>query len=371
MNLPQSQNLPIKHLSSAFNNTTNSYKFYWFLAILECAIEKSEPFISLKKLLAKMISNIWYPVNYYRISFGKQDRLGNIALDFKSESRLSVDARQDTVFKKVLQTLDHSPNTNLLGKMNSLIRYVPYRFLRPWFTNELKGLLDYQINSKIVQLAEYGFNCDENLCLYKFGEKEEKHIEIPKQWFEYLREHNKVLTDFCLWNLLHYLQKNNPNVPNLAEKLFAPQSRNLNRARNFWNLVINECKNFNCIYSKIPVSENDYSIDHFIPWRFVTHDQLWNLIPVPKFVNSSKSDFLPSLDNYFDRFARIQRQAFRIVFEKNRMKLLEDYTNLYQCELQAIYEMSENTFKVRLYSTIAPLIQIAENMGFESSWTFR
>ena len=67
----------------------------------------------------------------------------------------------------------------------------------------------------------------------------------------------------------------------------------------------------------------------------------------------------------------MQRQAFRIVFEKNRMKLLEDYANLYQCELRAIYEMPENRFKAKLYSAVAPLIQIAENMGFESSWTFK
>ena len=53
------------------------------------------------------------------------------------------------------------------------------------------------------------------------------------------------------------------------------------------------------------------------------------------------------------------------------MKLLEDYSNLYQCELKEIYEMSENKFKDKLYSTVAPLTQIAENMGFESRWIYQ
>jgi hypothetical protein len=38
----------------------------------------------------------------------------------------------------------------------------------------------------------------------------------------------------------------------------------------------------------------DISLDHYVPWSFVVHDQLWNLIPTTKSVNSKKSDLLPS-----------------------------------------------------------------------------
>jgi len=37
----------------------------------------------------------------------------------------------------------------------------------------------------------------------------------------------------------------------------------------------------------------NFDIDHFIPWSFVTHDQLWNLAPIEKSLNSSKSNKLP------------------------------------------------------------------------------
>ena len=171
--------------------------------------------------------------------------------------------------------------------------------------------------------------------------------------------------------MLSFLQKKNPNIPNIAEKLFPPQTRNLAQARGFWDLVFTEYPTLTCLYSKTPISKNDYTIDHFIPWRFVTHDLLWNLIPTPRFVNSAKSDSLPSLEIYFDNFASIQQKAFKIIFQKGKLRLLEDYSNLYYCELKDIYEMSGKEFKDRLYTTIAPLKQIAENTGFESNWVFQ
>lgn len=369
MNLPYSNNLPIKFLSSVFNNTTNSYKFYWFYAIVESVRENSDPLIPINKLLAKMISNVWYPINYFKISFGKQDRLGNIALDVKLESQLSADSKQNEVMNEVFRILNNTSNIDILANLNSLIRYVPYRFLRPWFTNELRGLPDYKINLKIKELAELRFHDLRNRCIYRFINEEKKYIEFSKQWFDYIQKHNKILMDFCLWNLLKYLQKNNPNVPNIADKLFAPQTRNLSKAKNFWNLVFDEFQEFTCIYSQSLISRSDYSIDHFIPWRFITHDLLWNLIPVQKFINSAKSDSLPSLEKYFNKFAQVQYKAFKIVFRKNKMKMLEDYSNLYLNELKDIYKMSEEEFKNQLYSSIAPLVQIAENMGFEPNWT--
>ncbi len=35
MKLPESPNLPVEYLAAAFGKTTNSYKFFWLLAILE------------------------------------------------------------------------------------------------------------------------------------------------------------------------------------------------------------------------------------------------------------------------------------------------------------------------------------------------
>lgn len=41
MILPQNNKLPISYLAEIFNNTTATYKFYWFVAMLDI-MNKSE-----------------------------------------------------------------------------------------------------------------------------------------------------------------------------------------------------------------------------------------------------------------------------------------------------------------------------------------
>ena len=70
MNLPFHKELPINLLAACFNNTSSTYKYYWFLSILQ-TVEAGKIQISKKDLFARMISNAWYTVNYFHISFGK------------------------------------------------------------------------------------------------------------------------------------------------------------------------------------------------------------------------------------------------------------------------------------------------------------
>jgi len=41
----------------------------------------------------------------------------------------------------------------------------------------------------------------------------------------YLHHNLAIVTGLCLWNLVTYLQRNNPNVPNIAGKLAEPGQR--------------------------------------------------------------------------------------------------------------------------------------------------
>lgn len=371
MNLPQSKVLPINHLSSVFNRTTNSYKFYWFLAILEHVRETSEHHIPLDLLISRMVAKVWYPVNYFRIFFGKQDQLSQLVLILKSETALQDDDNEVKVLDEVVSILDTPGNSRLSKKLRELTRYVPYRFIRPWFATELKGMEDAKVSKLLKVFAQRERNRKEELCLYRILQKPLPSLEISTLWLSYLQEHNKILQDFCLWNLVNYLQKNNPNVPNLSDKLFAPKARDLSRARMFWKIVLADHPRFICIYSGVPVFADKFSIDHFIPWRFVTHDLLWNLIPTPKFINSAKSDCIPSLDVYFNRFARLQHLAFQTVYRARKTRLLEDYSFLFRKELKAVENLSEVEFKNTLRSAIEPLVQIAVNMGYESNWIYK
>ena len=42
------------------------------------------------------------------------------------------------------------------------------------------------------------------------------------------------------------------------------------------------------IYGKKPLDAKNISIDHFVPWSYVAHDELWNLTPTTRSINSTK-----------------------------------------------------------------------------------
>jgi len=109
----------------------------------------------------------------------------------------------------------------------------------------------------------------------------------------------------------------------------------------------------------------NYAVEHFIPYAFVSHDLIWNLIPADKSFNSSKSDKLPLLDKYFDPFFFLQESAIKIVKEKNpKNKLLEDYLTIFS-DLEESSGLSEYFTKEKFKDRLQPLITIASNNGFE------
>ena len=62
------------------------------------------------------------------------------------------------------------------------------------------------------------------------------------------------------------------------------------------------------IFERVDLDKDSISLDHYLPWSFVAHDQLWNLIPTTPSVNSSKSNNIPA-ENYFSDFVKLQHQG--------------------------------------------------------------
>jgi len=367
MQIPFNSNLQISKLSSIFNDTTNSYKFFWFLAILESIKEGKNEEIKLDALTAKMLALVWFPINYYRLSFGKQDQFSNKVRNLKLQFGFPQNIKKEELEKQILN-LSNQKETQEVFKL--LTKYVPFRFLRPFFSENLRGIIDNQVNDLIIQLAEENFSNSSNPVLYKFS-ADKKSIIINPLWLDYLQLHLGILEGFCKYYLILYLQKNNPNTPNVADKLEPEKERDLKNAKIFWKSYLSETQNFNCIYSTQIVSLQNLSIDHFLPFSFVAHDQIWNLLPTTKSVNSSKSDNIPDLQIYLKSFLNIQYQAFKINFEKKNLKLLEDYCNIFNSDLENIYLLSVVDFSEKMYQTVSPLVQIATNMGFQQNWIFK
>lgn len=124
-----------------------------------------------------------------------------------------------------------------------------------------------------------------------------------------------------------------------------------------------------CLYTGKRLEIRKYDLDHFIPWSFVSHDLLWNLMPSDPSINSSKSNKLPDLELYLPSLAEAHQKALTIYLRMGKQnKLLEDYLSLGHTP-QDIVQMDREHLLDCFFQTFTPMHQIALNMGFET-WKY-
>ncbi|MGI4822606.1 MAG: HNH endonuclease domain-containing protein [Janthinobacterium lividum] len=363
MHLPEDDRLDIANLNAVFGNTTNSYKFYWLLAILESLEASQDNRIPLRELSLRMVAGVWYPLDYFKLSFGKQDGFRPIA-DTISQY-LTVDNRPSApgLFTQLKQALSSGELEQLYEEVEKLLRWVPYRFIRPFFASELQGV-ERKVDQRIVELAATSTRAP-----YRFIADD---IEVHEAWADYLRRHSHILRGFTYWHLVRFLQKHNPYVIGLSEKLLKPIERaGLRNAKKFWKEFIVAEPGQICIYSGELLTSTNISLDHFLPWSYVAHDQLWNIIPTIKRVNSAKNDRLPSFELYFDAYSKLQFEAFQYHVSCGNEKLLEDYHILFAQDLKSLQQQPLNWFRERLKRQVLPQLQTAQNLGFSYPFEYR
>lgn len=348
MQLPHSQNLPIQKLASVFNSTSATYKFYWLIALIEL-VEEGNIEISKRKIFSRMISNSWYTINYFHISFGKQDNLQIAVENILKVEKLTIDEKKS----KLETCLENSTNKESINQLFHFDKNVPHWFLSPWFP-KINNETDHQQKSRIYSDSQLFVND----CLYALHKD---FIAINPIWIPYLQSNAKVLKDFCYWNLALFLQTRNPNVPDIPNKLIKPAIRNglTKQTNEYWKLVFKELGFINCIFTdtKLYFDEKNFALDHFVPHAFVSHDLIWNLLPIERSFNSSKSDKLPLFDKYFDKFYDLQKLAFEINKHHNsKSKYMDEFLTI----LPSIDTFDKDKFA----NTIQPLLTIANNNGF-------
>jgi len=350
MNLPDQKSISTARLAQVFNNTTATYKFYWFIAILEIFNRKQERVITFNEILTTMIANAWYPVHYFRLSFGLQDKLSDNIKDIQTITNIPIDINRDSLQLLLMNSTDK----RVWNLINNFSLNVPYRFLSPW--------IPYTSDRECIALSRVLHN----ECLYSIKTFPEKAILLNDTWCDYLLTNSRILLDFCFWNLTMFLQMKNPNVPGLANKLVKPILRNgLASQRAYWEIVFENQHEIDCIYTGKKLTRDNYDLEHFIPWSFVAHDLQWNLLPSDKSINCSKSNKLPPLDLYLSRFVETQKKGMEIVYraQPNNQRL-EDFT-IFGYSASDLVTMSLPAFNELYRKTISPMVQIAENMGFE------
>lgn len=338
-----------------------SYKMYWLLALLdEISLDNFE--IEFRTLICKMVVKAWYPLLKYKLSFGLCDNLAKVATYISDTYNLESNYDERKLFDFIYSSQDKTLNNML----KELTLNVPYRFLSPFFENKLRG------QKKVQKLIEE-LSKEDNECIYEIykNDKNENCIRIKGNWCNYLKYNYRIIQGWAYYRLVCFLQKRNPNVPGIAMKLEAPKNRDLREQTKIWKQVI-EQRHITDLYTGLDFTEtnyNDYgvlSIDHFIPWSFVLHDQMWNLVPTFKNINSKKSDNLLQYDIYIDRFCEMQYEAFCFVVDENRKNRIEEYGQVLKVDNLRKFKMEsrEEEFVKRMKQEIGPVYGVAVNQGF-------
>lgn len=368
--LPVSHAVNVSALSRIFHRTTNSYKFLFFQSLLnilpEISNSASELNISLEDLAIEMVATSWYPINFFHLSFGQQDMTHRILeeFDFSLEAGRIGGAEAG---KKLRQAIS-SQEEKL--RLDRLLNYVPFRLLEPFFTDHLRGAKDWKKNELISHLAEQYFETVKPLYrFYRSGVN--GYIELHPEWFEYLETNYSIIRGWTYWEWVKYLQARNPNVPAIPNKLSPPLERApLSKQIRYWQTVMAEAE-IRCIYSGQILNGQPFELDHFLPWSFVCHDQLWNLVPVIPSANSAKSNNLPSKE-YLDLFIDIQNRGLQIT--KNRYSSLswDKVTESFVADLHLAKRdlLIEEKVRKAYLTTLPSMMSLAEQTGFVPEWRY-
>ena len=352
MQIPQSNILTTRHLNRVFDKTVATYKYYWFLGMLDLFVKQGKTRMNVWEIMITMVANAWYPVVYFRLSFGKSESLYEAIMTLQKDYDIPIN-----ISVRDLTALLHEfiQRSDVRKRLNFLQLNVPFRFLRPWIDTS-------DDRQTIVRSQTF-----ENGCLYKLERVDGTlWVELNPVWLDYLRENYDILNAFAYWGLTGFLQVRNPNVPNISGKLVKQEERSsLFAQHKFWNIAMSHGLEVRCLYTDNLLKEHAYDLDQFIPWSFVSHDLLWNLMPADSSINSSKSNRLPDLDLYLPKMAEAHQAALRINLNVGKQpKLLEDYLSLGHTP-QEIVSMDREHLLDCFFHTFTPMHQIALNMGFE------
>jgi len=361
----------IDNLQNIFNETQSTYKFWWFLAICEkISLSRINENISFNDLSLIMFQESFYAIKHGVLfcnpkSIKKADglrkfiennsiikpQLDNILLDkFKKEFSKKVKYRILTPFYN--------------QKINDLyvIHKKEYLKTNPTKTEkEFKKIWEGTGSNKFVKDYHIEKLSQEQPVFYTINKDET--ISICEWSFNFIKENNYVLQGFAWHHLINKLNKinkscNKPNFDLLSSLWDEDKTRQMSFIINVYTTTaMIKPKN---PYNENKVIDNNLSIDHIVPFSFVQSDELWNLVPTTKSINSAKNDRIPNLDKYFKYIAECQWELFNTLRKKDQSLCEKAYASL---NLPAKVEREDfcESLKTKLYS----LSQLALKNGFQ------
>lgn len=363
--LPYADDLDVQYLSRLFNNTSECYKFFWFQAIISKVLEGKQ-YITYEELVDDMVANAWYMVTEYHLNLGPKDTLESLIHYLQKISHMKSSEKRENIINYLKDCRDKE----VALRKRVLTKHVPYRLQAP-FMEHIKGkewkVSEHTLIEKI--------NRQPRLMYYFKGlNGMQTVIHVQDEWIAYIHKNQEIIKGWLQYNMILYLQKRNPSVPGIADKLCPPHERKLEKVKKYWRLLLS-LHSIKEIYGSVQLTNKDISIDHFVPWSYVAHDEFWNLHPTTKGINSRKSNNLPDWNIYFPRFAQLEYFSYEMLWKYDLVhdafeKCAREHLNNDEIR-HRIYRPEQNfeTFSAVLEEVIQPIYQSAKNCGFKN-WIY-
>lgn len=365
MQLPYTPDLEIQHLSRLFDNTSECYKFFWFQALVTKVLENKTT-ISYEELIDEMIADAWYMVTEYHLNLGPKDTLENLVHYIQSITGMKPSEKKPVI----LEYLQNCTDKEVKTKKRTLTKNVPYRLQAPFIDMTNGEVWKLPEAKRIVRINQ------EKRLMYYFNTFNgmQTSIRIEPEWYQYIHKNQEIIKGWLQYNMIIYLQRRNPSVPGIADKLYPPQERKLEKVKKYWRLLLT-LQPIREIYGHKSLDEKDISIDHFVPWSYVAHDEFWNLHPTTKSINSSKSNNLPDWNTYFPELAHLEYQSYQMMWKYDTVqdefeKCAKEHLNSFDIR-QRIYREGQvfSEFANALEEVLQPVYQSAKNCGFKK-WIY-
>lgn len=368
MKLPYDDGLNTGCLARLFDNTSECYKLFWFKAIVT-AVCDGKLILTYEELIDKMIADAWYMVTEFHLNLGPRDTLQSVIELMNSKNPGLKSSEKETEIINYLASLD---DKEIVAMKRTLTLNVPYRLQAP-FLSDVKGKA---WNIRAADLADKINQGKQLIYYFEAINGLASRIIINEDWAEYIKKNREILLGWIEYHMIHYLQKRNPSVPGIADKLYPPQERKLDKVKKYWKLILS-VEPIQEIYNDEFLNGKDISIDHFIPWSYVAHDEFWNLSPTTKSINSSKSNYLPKWELYFPKLAQLEYRSYELMWKyeiihKEFEKCAKEHINNSDVQNRIYCDgLSYEEFAKRLKNVVRPVYNAAHDCGFDWNWEYK
>jgi hypothetical protein len=306
-------------------------------------------------------------VSEFHLNLGPSDTLEKIVLRLNEISEIAPAEKSNSI----LTYIENCDDKEIIAMKNKLTLNVPYRLQAPFmpeansvfWKRKRQSIIDHINNRKGMIYSIHNNEAGSTM------------IRINYLWMDYLQENCSILMGWTDFNLITYLQRRNPTVPGISSKIYPPQTRKLNKVLHYWRGIANVSTVID-IYGGEDLSSKDITIDHFVPWSYVASDELWNLIPTTRSINSSKSNGLPRWEEYFGKLCLAEYSAYQITQENPTIHDLFEKCakeNLNSEEIRyTLYKPDQtlDNFSGQLESVLLPIYESARNLGF-GEWVMK